>query len=169
MWPWGLGAGSQATSGWAVGGTVVTVVGGWEESLDGRMVVVRISLADGGGGMGWVVRRTGVPREVLAGALCPWPVSPAVGRRLRKGPGQGGPAPEAGVRSMPILPGPALSTDLHPSWAPAALPRSCQQEEGHSFNKEWTNEPCAWTPCCCPFSGPSGRPCRASGPSCFCR
>ena len=50
MWPWGLGAGSQATSGWAVGGTVVTVVGGWEEGLDGRMVVVRISLAGGGGG-----------------------------------------------------------------------------------------------------------------------
>lgn len=119
MWPWGLGASSQATSGWAVGGTVV---GGWEEGLDGWMVVVRISLADGDGGVGWVVRRTGVPREapaVLAGALCPWPVSPAVGRRLRKGPGQGGPAPEVGVQSMPILPGPALEYRPAPVLGPS--------------------------------------------------
>ena len=50
MWPWGLRAGSQAARGWAVGGSVVTVVGGWEEGLDCQMVVVRIiSLADGGG------------------------------------------------------------------------------------------------------------------------
>lgn len=166
MRPRGPRAGSQTTGGWAVGGSVVTVVGGWEEGLDCRMVVVRISLADGGGvgGVGGEEDR-GSQGGTSGVGWCPLSLASLPLWEGASGRAQGkvGQPCLARVRSMPILHGPAFEH------RPAALPRSCWQEEGPSFNKEWTNEPCAWTPCCCPFSGPSGRPCRASGPSYFCR
>lgn len=74
--------------------------------------------------VGWGVRRTGVPREapaVLAGALCPWPLS-RCGKAPQEGPRARWASPAwPGSGPCPSCMAQPLSTDLQP--CPAAVGR----------------------------------------------
>lgn len=100
-----------------------------------------------------------------------WSPSPLpMGQDPQKGPGArwAGPSWPGSGSLLSLLARPSSACLWCPSWAQLLLPYPiCWQEDLALIKRRKELSDCI--PCCCCSSVPSGRRCKASGPSCFCK